>query len=74
MPSAFRTELACLKSASRSARAHAERYLAALPHRDRLQSDWRDTSFDGGYDFKQRWNAANRTAQEKHDAIERMIK
>jgi hypothetical protein len=57
MPSAVRTELACLKSASRSARAHAERYLAALPHKDRLQSEWHDTSFDAAHDFRMRWRA-----------------
>jgi hypothetical protein len=55
MPSATRTELACLKSASRSARAHAERYLAALPHRDRLQSEWNDTNFNAAHDFRLRW-------------------
>jgi hypothetical protein len=55
MPSRVRTELACLKSASRSARAHAERYLAALPHKDRLQSEWNDTNFNAAHEFTVRW-------------------
>ena len=55
MPSRVRTELACLKSASRSARAHAEQMLAALPHRDRLQSEWNDTNFNAAHEFRLRW-------------------
>lgn len=58
MPSATRTELACLQDASRSARSHAERYLAAKTQeeRDRLNDDWNDTTFDAAYDFSRRWN------------------
>ena len=40
---------------SRSARAHGERMLAALPHKDRLQSEWNDTNFNAAHNFKMRW-------------------
>lgn len=57
MPSAVRTELACLQDASRSAKAHAERHLAAKTQeeRDRLNRNWNDTTFDAAYDFTRRW-------------------
>lgn len=57
MPSATRTELACLKSASRSARSHAERMLAALPkeERDRLNRQAFDNRYVHVHDFTLRW-------------------
>ena len=47
-----------LIDASRSARSHAERHLAAKTQeeRDRLNDDWNDTAFDAAYDFSRRWN------------------
>ena len=46
-----------LKHVERSARAHGERHLAALPQerREEIDRDWRNPAFDGGLNFKRQW-------------------